>query len=53
MDRPPLKMETSVPGVFAAGDVRAGSIKRIGAAITQGSICVTAIGQYLQEHSHD
>jgi len=53
MDRPPLQMETSVPGVFAAGDVRAGSIKRIGAAITQGGVCVTAIGLYLQEHSLD
>ena len=53
MDRPPLQMETSVPGVFAAGDVRAGSIKRIGAAITQGGVCVAAIGQYLEEHSLD
>jgi thioredoxin reductase (NADPH) len=53
MDRPPLRMETSVPGVFAAGDVRAGSIKRIGAAITQGGVCVSSIGQYLSDHSHD
>ena len=52
-DRPPLPMETSVPGVFAAGDVRAGSIKRIGAAIGQGGTCVAAIGQYLAEHSLD
>ena len=50
-DRPPLPMETSVPGVFAAGDVRAGSIKRIGGAIGQGGTCVAAIGQYLEEHS--
>ncbi|HEV2637576.1 MAG TPA: FAD-dependent oxidoreductase [Actinocrinis sp.] len=52
-DRPPLPMETSVPGVFAAGDVRAGSIKRIGGAIGQGGTCVAAIGQYLEEHSLD
>jgi thioredoxin reductase (NADPH) len=52
-DRPPLPMETSVPGVFASGDVRAGSIKRIGVAIGQGGTCAAAIGRYLEEHSLD
>jgi thioredoxin reductase (NADPH) len=47
LDRPPLLTETSVPGVFAAGDVRAGSIKRIGSAVGQGAVAVAAISQYL------
>ena len=46
-DRPPLLAETSVPGVFAAGDVRAGSVKRISSAIGQGSVAVAGIGRYL------
>lgn len=47
LDRPPLLTETSVPGVFAAGDVRAGSVKRIGSAVGQGAVAVAAISQYL------
>lgn len=47
LDRPPLLTETAVPGVFAAGDVRAGSIKRIGSAVGQGAVAVAAITQYL------
>jgi thioredoxin reductase (NADPH) len=46
-DRPPLLAETSVPGVFAAGDVRAGTVKRISSAIGQGSVAVAGIGRYL------
>ena len=41
-------LETSVPGVFAAGDVRSGSIKRVAAAAGEGAIAVTLIHQYLQ-----
>ncbi|MBR7831388.1 FAD-dependent oxidoreductase [Actinospica sp. MGRD01-02] len=46
-ERAPLLAETSVPGVFAAGDVRAGSVKRISSAIGQGSVAVAGIGRYL------
>ena len=45
--RAPFLSETSVPGVFAAGDVRAGSVKRIGAAVGQGAVAVAAVAQYL------
>ena len=46
-ERQPLLAETSIPGVFAAGDVRAGSVKRISSAIGQGSVAVAGIGRYL------
>ncbi|WP_063628038.1 FAD-dependent oxidoreductase [Actinospica robiniae] len=46
-ERPPLLAETSVPGVFAAGDVRAGTVKRISSAIGQGSVAVAGVGRYL------
>jgi thioredoxin reductase (NADPH) len=45
--RPPFLSETSVPGVFAAGDVRAGSVKRVGAAVAQGAVAMAAVAQYL------
>jgi thioredoxin reductase (NADPH) len=45
--RPPYLAETSVPGVFAAGDIRAGSVKRIGSAVGQGAVAVAAVTQYL------
>ncbi|MGY0235776.1 FAD-dependent oxidoreductase [Longispora urticae] len=47
-DREPLLMETSMPGVFAAGDVRAGSVKRVGSAVGQGAVATQAITQYLR-----
>jgi thioredoxin reductase (NADPH) len=47
LDRPPLLTETSVPGVFAAGDVRAGTVKRISSAVAQGAVAVAAVNQYL------
>jgi thioredoxin reductase (NADPH) len=43
--RDPHPLETSLPGVFAAGDVRAGSVKRIGAAVGDGSSAI----QYIHE----
>jgi thioredoxin reductase (NADPH) len=46
-ERSPLLAETSVPGVFAAGDVRAGSVKRISSAIGQGSVAVAGVNRYL------
>ena len=42
LERPPLALETSMPAVFAAGDVRHGSIKRVAAAAGEGSIAVQA-----------
>jgi thioredoxin reductase (NADPH) len=45
--RPPLPLETSLPGVFAAGDVRSGSIKRVASAVGEGAMAVRLIHQYL------
>ena len=45
--REPLLLETSVPGVFVAGDVREGSIKRVASAVGEGSIAVQFVHQYL------
>ncbi len=47
LDRPPYLLETSVPGIFAAGDVRHGSVKRVASAVGEGSISVQFIHQYL------
>ncbi|MHB8588410.1 MAG: FAD-dependent oxidoreductase [Candidatus Dormibacteraceae bacterium] len=44
--------QTSMPGVFGAGDVRAGSTKQLGAAIGEGIAALLEIRQYLQEHHH-
>ena len=46
--RDPLPMETSVPGIFAAGDVREGVIRRVASAVGQGSVAVSLIYQYLE-----
>jgi thioredoxin reductase (NADPH) len=47
IDRPPLPFETSVPGVFAVGDVRHGSIKRVAEAVGEGSVAVGSVHQHL------
>jgi len=47
--RPPLLLETSMPGVFAAGDVRHGSIKRVAGAVGEGATSILLINQYLSE----
>ncbi|MCF6736823.1 NAD(P)/FAD-dependent oxidoreductase [Blastococcus sp. KM273129] len=47
LDRPPMFLETSVPGVFAAGDVRAGSVKRVASGVGAGAIAVALVHQYL------
>jgi thioredoxin reductase (NADPH) len=49
--RAPLPFETSCPGVFAAGDVRQGSIKRVAAAVGEGSSAVRSVHDYLATHS--
>src|SRR6202166_135577 len=45
----PFLLETSVPGVFAVGDVRGGSIKRVASAVGEGSIAISFVHQVLQE----
>jgi thioredoxin reductase (NADPH) len=49
VDREPFLLETSVPGVFVAGDVRSGSIKRIASGVGEGSIAVSLIHQHLAQ----
>jgi thioredoxin reductase (NADPH) len=47
-ERDPFLLETSVPGIFAAGDVRAGVVRRVASAVGQGSIAVSMIHKYLE-----
>jgi thioredoxin reductase (NADPH) len=44
--RPPLHVETSIPGVFAAGDVRYGSVKRVASAVGEGAIAISAVHEH-------
>ena len=46
--RPPLPLETSLPGVFAAGDVRQGSVKRVASAVGEGAATIPLVHHYLQ-----
>jgi thioredoxin reductase (NADPH) len=47
--RPPLPLETSLPGVFAVGDVRCGSTKRVASAVGEGAAAIALIHQYLRD----
>jgi thioredoxin reductase (NADPH) len=49
LPRPPLLFETNRPGVFAVGDVRAGSVKRVAAAVGEGSVCIQLVHKVLAE----
>ena len=49
-DRQPLLLETSVPGVFAIGDARAGSAKRVAAAVGEGAAVVAQVHAWLASH---
>ncbi len=49
LSRPPQMLETSLPGVFAVGDVRAGNVKRVASAVGEGSIVVHLVHQALAE----
>ena len=49
LHRPPLLFETNRPGVFAVGDVRAGSVKRVAAAVGEGSVCIQLVHKVLAE----
>jgi thioredoxin reductase (NADPH) len=51
LSRPPRQLETSMPGVFAAGDVRHGSVKRVASAVGEGSIAATQLGHFLQQRA--
>ena len=48
LDRPPLPLETSLPGVFAAGDVRRGSVKRVASAVGEGAATIPLVHRYLE-----
>jgi thioredoxin reductase (NADPH) len=45
-------METSMPGVFAAGDVRSGSTKQLGSAVGDGIAALLMTRRYLEDHRH-
>ncbi|MBD0268042.1 MAG: FAD-dependent oxidoreductase [Cyanobacteria bacterium Co-bin8] len=47
LERPAYLLETNVPGVFAVGDVRRGSVKRVASGVGEGSICVQFVHRYL------
>jgi thioredoxin reductase (NADPH) len=49
LTRQPYLLETSLPGVFAVGDVRGGSIKRVASAVGEGSIAISVVHKVLQE----
>ena len=49
LKRSPLLLETSLPGVFAVGDIRAGNVKRVASAVGEGSIAVSFVHQVLAE----
>ena len=49
LERDPLALETSVPGVFAAGDVRSGSVKRVAGAVGDGAMAVALAHRRLEE----
>jgi thioredoxin reductase (NADPH) len=49
LDRDPYLLETSVPGIFACGDVRFGPVKRVAAAVGEGSMAIAFVHQYLRE----
>jgi thioredoxin reductase (NADPH) len=51
-DRSPLLLETSLPGVFAAGDVRHGSAKRLASAVGDGAVVIQLVHEYLRQVAH-
>jgi thioredoxin reductase (NADPH) len=48
-DRDPYLLETSVPGIFACGDVRFGPVKRVAAAVGEGSMAIAFVHQFLRD----
>jgi thioredoxin reductase (NADPH) len=51
LERDPYLLETSVPGIFACGDVRFSPVKRVAAAVGEGSMAIAFVHQYLREAS--
>jgi thioredoxin reductase (NADPH) len=49
LDRAPYYLETNVPGLFAAGDVRHGSVKRVASAVGEGAMAITFVHRYLAD----
>jgi len=49
-NKPPYLLETSVPGVFAAGDVRSGAMNRVASAVGEGAISISLVHKYLNEN---
>lgn len=52
LERPPLPFETSMPGVFAVGDARHGSVKRVAGAVGEGAVAVGSVHQYRALPNH-
>lgn len=50
LERNPFHLETSIPGVFCAGDARHGSIRRVAGAVGEGATCTQLVHRYLAEH---
>jgi thioredoxin reductase (NADPH) len=48
LQRPPMLLESSLPGVFAVGDVRHGSVKRVAAAVGEGSTAIRLVHDHLR-----
>jgi thioredoxin reductase (NADPH) len=46
--REPFALETSAPGIFAVGDIRSGSVKRVAASVGEGGIAIAFVHRYLQ-----
>jgi len=53
LDRDPYLLETSTPGIFACGDVRSGPVKRVAAAVGEGSMAIAFVHQYLKAVADD
>jgi thioredoxin reductase (NADPH) len=49
LERNPYLLETSLPGIFAAGDVRAGAMNRVASAVGEGSMAISFVHKYLAE----
>ena len=52
LERDPYLLETSVPGILACGDVRFGPVKRVAAAVGEGSMAIAFVHQFLREEEH-
>jgi thioredoxin reductase (NADPH) len=51
LERDPYLLETSAPGIFACGDVRVSPVKRVAAAVGEGSMAIAFVHQYIRENT--